>query len=332
MIRNTLSALFCLLFCLLFCVTAALAQPLEKVSLRLDWVNSGYHAIWYLAVDRDVFKAEGIDLDILEGRGSSVVAQTVGNGSVMFGTSDTGTVMGLVSQGLPVKVVGGYLRQSPFALIFPRKNNWNSYADLAAAPGTPRIGTSPGSGAAVLLPAVLKAMHLEGKVQMVNMEPGAKPTALLEGRVDAIESFDFLQVPLLEASGVPTATLPFAKAGINVPGLSLITSNDMISKNPRLVGKMVALMQKTIELGRKEPDAAIDSLLKRAPSLKRDVVTQVLKLSFNLIDTEATRGKPIGWMSPEIMAQAQDILFQYGQIKAKAPVETYYTNEFVPGH
>src|SRR5271165_3446913 len=83
----------------------AAAQPLEKVTLRLDWVNSGYHAIWYLAIDRGIFKTEGIDLEVLEGRGSAVVAQTVGNGSVMFGTSDTGAVMGLVAQGLPVKIV-----------------------------------------------------------------------------------------------------------------------------------------------------------------------------------------------------------------------------------
>jgi NitT/TauT family transport system substrate-binding protein len=308
----------------------AQAQSLEKVSLRLDWVASGYHAIWYLAVDRGLFKAEGIDLEVLEGRGSAVVAQTVGNGSVMFGTSDTGSVMALASQGLPIKVVGGYLRQSPFALIFPKKNNWNSYADLARA-NNPRIGMAPGSGAAILLPAVLKAANLEGKVQLISMEPAAKPTALLEGKVDAIESFDFLQVPLLEANGMPSATLPFALAGINVPGLSLITSNDMIKKNPALVRKMVGLMQKTIELGRKEPDAAIDALLKRAPTLKRDVVTQVLKLSFNLIETEATKGKPVGWMSPAIMSQSQDILVQYGQIKAKQPVENYFTNEFVPG-
>jgi NitT/TauT family transport system substrate-binding protein len=309
-----------------------LAQPLEKVTLRLDWVASGYHAIWYLAQDRGLFKAEGIDLEVLEGRGSAVVAQTVGNGSVMFGTSDTGTVMGLISQGLPIKVVGGYLRQSPYALIFPKKNNWNSYADIAKAPGNPRIGMSPGSGAAVLLPAVLKAANLEGKVQLINMEPAAKPTSLLEGKVDAIESFDFLQVPLLEANGMPSATLPFAKAGINVPGLSLITSNDVIKKNPALVRKMVGLMQKTIELGRKEPDAAIDALLKRAPTLKREVVTQVLKLSFNLIETDATKGHSIGWMSPEIMAKSQDILAQFGQIKAKQPIENYFTNEFVPGN
>jgi ABC-type nitrate/sulfonate/bicarbonate transport system substrate-binding protein len=61
------------------------------------------------------------------------------------------------------------LDQSPFALIFQKKNNWNSYADLAK--GNPRIGMSPGSGAAVLLPAVLKAAGLEGKVRRTACPP-----------------------------------------------------------------------------------------------------------------------------------------------------------------
>lgn len=313
------------IICLAIASTPLLAQ--EKVTLRLDWVNSGYHAIWYYGIDQGIFKKEGIDLEVLEGRGSAVTAQTVGNGSVMFGTADTGSVMGLVSQGLGVKIVAGYLRQSPMALIFPKKNNWTSYADVGKAKA--RIGFAPGGASAQLLPAVLKAAGIEQQVRLINMEPAAKPTSLLEGKVDAIESFDFLQVPLLEANGMPSATLPYAEAGVNVPGLSLITSVEMIERNPALVRKMVGLMQRILEASRKNPDAAIDSLLKRAPTLDRAVVTQVLKLSFNLLDTEATRGKPMGWLSQETMTQAQDILAQYGSIKKKVPVERYFTNQFV---
>jgi NitT/TauT family transport system substrate-binding protein len=312
-----------------------LALPLqlaaqEKVTLRLDWVNSGYHAIWYYAQDKGLFNNAGIDLEVLEGRGSASTAQTVGNASVMFGTADAGTAMGLISQGLPIKIVGGYLRQSPMALIFPKKNNWTSFADVGRA--NARIGYATGSASAVLLPPTLKAAGIEGKVRLINMEPAAKPTSLLEGKVDAIESFDFLQVPLLEANGMPAATLPFWKAGINVPGLALITSTELIQKNPALVRKMVGLMQQTVEMGRKDPNGAIDSLLKRAPTLNRAVVTQVLVLSFNLLETEATKGKPLAWMSPEVMAKSQDILVEYGGIKTKRPMDTYFTNEFVPAH
>jgi NitT/TauT family transport system substrate-binding protein len=314
----------------LLAVASLSLQAQEKVTLRLDWVNSGYHAIWYYAVDKGIFKAEGIDLEVLEGRGSAVTAQTVANNSVMFGTADAGTVMGLVSQGVPIKIVGGYLVQSPMALIFPKSKNWTSFADVGKAKA--RIGFAPGGASAQLLPAVLKAAQIEGQVQLINMEPAAKPTSLLEGKVDAIESFDFLQVPLLEANGMPSATLPYAKAGVNVPGLALIASDELIKKNPALVRKMVGLMQKTIAAGRKDPEGAIDSLLKRTPTLKREVVMQVLTLSFNLLESDATKGKPQGWMSPETIAKSQDILLQYGGIKNRLPPQSYFTNEFVPGN
>lgn len=303
---------------------SSLAQ--DKVSLRLDWVNSGYHAIWYYGVDKGIFKAEGIDLEVLEGRGSVSTAQTVANGSVMFGTADGGAVMGLIAQGLPLKIVAGYLRQSPLAIIFPKKNNWKTFADMANA----RIGISPG-GVAPLFLAMLKATGLEGKTQVVNVEGNAKPAALMEGKVDGIESFDFLQVPLFEANGLPVSTLPYAQAGINVPGLSLVTANEMIQKNPALVRKMVGLMQKTLEASRKDPEGAIDSLMKRSPTLNRAVVTQVLKLSFNLLEPDWAKGRPAGWMSPAVMEKSQDLLQQYGTLKVKRPIGDYFTNEFVPG-
>ena len=298
----------------------------EKVSLRLDWVNSGYHAVWYYGVDKGIFKNEGIDLEVLEGRGSATTAQTVANGSVMFGTADGGAVMALIAQGLPLKIVAGYLRQSPVAIIFPKKNNWKTFADMQNA----KIGFSPG-GTSPLFRAMLKATGLEGKVQVVNVEGNAKPAALLEGKVDCIESFDFLQVPLFEANGLQVSTFTYAQAGINVPGLSLVTANDMIQKNPALVRKMIGLMQKTIDASRQNPEGAIDSLMERSPTLKRDVVTQVLKLSFNLLNPDWAKGRPAGWMSPAVIEKSQDILLQYEGIKEKRPIADYFTNQFVPG-
>lgn len=305
----------------------ALALAQEKVTLRLDWVNSGYHAIWYYGVDKGIFKAEGIDLEVLEGRGSAVAAQTVANNSVMFGTADAGTAMGLIAQGLPVRIVAGYLRQSPMAIIFPKKNGWNKFSDMANA----RLGYSPGGASALLLPPVLKAAGLEGKVRLINMEPAAKPTSLLEGKVDAIESFDFLQVPLFEANGLEVSTLTYAQAGVNVPGLALVTSREIIQKNPALVRKMVGLFQKTVDAARKDPDGAIDSLMKRSPTLNRAVSSRILRLSFNLLEPEWAKGRPMGWLSPSEMEKAQEVLLQYGGIKTKQPMDVYYTNEFVPG-
>ncbi|TMJ25204.1 MAG: ABC transporter substrate-binding protein [Alphaproteobacteria bacterium] len=131
------------------------AAAADKVSLRLDWVNSGYHAIWYYGIETGIFQRAGIDLEVLEGKGSAVTAQTVGNSSVMFGTADTAAVMGLISQGLPIKVVGGYLRQSPLAIIFPTSKGWQKFSDMAGA----KIGFSAGGASSQLLPPLLRSAY-----------------------------------------------------------------------------------------------------------------------------------------------------------------------------
>jgi NitT/TauT family transport system substrate-binding protein len=304
------------------------AVAADKASLRLDWVNSGYHAIWYYGIDTGIFQRAGIELEVLEGKGSAVTAQTVGNGSVMFGTADAAAVMGLISQGLPIKVVGGYLRQSPLALIFPAGKGWHKFSDIAGA----KIGFSAGGASAQLLPALLKSTGLEGKVELINMEPAAKMTSLLTERVDAIESFDFLMVSILEGKGLKVSTLSYASAGINVPGLSLVAGDDLIRKDQALVKKMVTAMEETIAASRKNPEAAIDSLMKRSPTLDRPVVLRTLQLSFNLLEPEWAKGKPLAWISPEVIAKSQEVLFEYGAIKKKTSPDDYFTNKFVPAN
>ncbi len=302
------------------------AAAADKVSLRLDWVNSGYHAIWYYGIDKGIFQKAGIDLDVLEGKGSAVTAQTVGNGSVQFGTADTAAVMGLVSQGMPIKIVAGYLRQSALAIIFPADKGWKSFKDM----GDAKIGYSAGGASSQILPALIAKAGLKDKVQLINMEPAAKMTSLLTHRVDGIDSFDFLMVSVLEGQGLKVSTLPYAKEGVNVPGLSLIASDETIKKDPALVRKMVLATEETLAAARKDPEGAIDSLMKRAPTLDRPVVLRTLTMSFDLLDPAWAKGKPLVWMSPDVIAKSQDILFQYGGLKEKKPVDDYFTNEFVP--
>ena len=85
------------------CVFTGLAalpsHAADKVTLRLDWVLGGYHAVWHYAKDQGVFSRNGIDIELREGRGSMTTSQTVGNKSDEFGTADGGAMMVLRSKG-----------------------------------------------------------------------------------------------------------------------------------------------------------------------------------------------------------------------------------------
>jgi NitT/TauT family transport system substrate-binding protein len=226
---------------------------------------------------------------------------------------------------MPIKIVAGYLRQSALAIVFPAERGWKRFSDM----GNAKIGFSPGGASSQILPALIKKAGLEGKVQLVSMEPAAKMTSILTHRVDGIDSFGFLVVSILEGQGFKAATLPYANEGVNIPGLSLIANDDTIKNSPDLVRRMVTAMNESITAARNDPEGAIDSLMHRSPTLNRPVVKRTLILSFDLLDPDWGKGKPRGWMSPDVIAKSQDILMQYGGVQKKMPITDYFTNYFV---
>lgn len=300
------------------------AQAADDVTLRLDWVLGGYHAVWHYAKEKGVFAKHGINISLREGRGSMTTSQTVGNQSDEFGTADGGAMMVLRSKGLKVKMVAGYLRTGPSALIFPKSKGWKSWKDVNNA----KIADSAGGNTIFLFKAVQKAMGLTGN-KIILVAPPAKVSSVLSGKVDGTNSFGFLQKPIMESKGTPAAYLSFADAGINMPGLAIIAHEDMIKNKADLVRRMVASAQEAMKIVQENPEAAIDALRKVKSTLNRDVHLAILKSSFGLYHSAASKGKSLGWIPPADIENAQKILVEYDQIKTKVPATDYYTNAFI---
>lgn len=305
-------------------MAAGSAKAADDVTLRLDWVLGGYHAVWHYAKDQGVFAKHGINISLKEGRGSMTTSQTVGNESDEFGTADGGAMMVLRSKGLKVKMVAGYLRTGPSALIFPKAKGWKSWKDVNNA----KIADSAGGSTIFLFKAVEKAMGLKGN-KVVLVAPPAKVSSVLSGKVDATNSFGFLQVPIMSSKGTPAQMFSFADAGVNMPGLAVIAHENLINKKADLVGRMVAATQEALKIVQDNPGAAIDSLRKVKPTLNRDLHLAILKSSFALYHSAGSKGKPLGWIPPSDIENAQNILVEYEQIKKKAPISDYYTNQFI---
>ena len=300
------------------------AQAADDVTLRLDWVLGGYHAVWHYAKEKGVFAKHGINISLREGRGSMTTSQTVGNQSDEFGTADGGAMMVLRSKGLKVKMVAGYLRTGPSALIFPKSKGWKSWKDVKGA----KIADSAGGSTIFLFKAVEKAMGLSGN-KIVLVAPPAKVSSVLSGKVDGTNSFGFLQKPIMESKGTPAAYLSFASAGVNVPGLAVIAHEDLIKNKADLVRRMVASTQEALKIVQENPEAAIDALRKIKSTLNRSVHLAILKSSFDLYHSAASKGKPLGWIPPADIEKAQNLLVEYEQIKTKVAATDYYTNAFI---
>src|SRR5262245_36189719 len=105
MIRSVLIALGAVLL-------AGPAVAADKVVLMLNWCVYGEHAPFYYGKEKGIFAAEGIDLDIQEGRGSGPTTQAVAAKSADFGYADVATMMRAAVKGAPVIATGVLLQTS----------------------------------------------------------------------------------------------------------------------------------------------------------------------------------------------------------------------------
>lgn len=311
--------------------TVAHGQGLQKVTVRMDWVTSEYHAPFYVGVANGFFKKQGLDVTVEPGNGSANVAQAIGNGNGDFATVDGGTMMQLVGKGLPVKAVMGLYERNPNGVIYRLDRGIKRPKDLEGK----TLALSNGDAPSALLPAFAKATGLDlSKVNVVNTAPAAKNAAVIYGRADADVTFAFQGVPLIKAGGVAAASFDYADYGVNVPGLCVVARLDYIKEHPNTVKKFVKGAQEAIEWSVDHPQQAINILVKMNPNQKFSPGTalEILKASFLLLHTKATADKPIGVMDRDDWAKAEELLAEYVGLQKVETPDRYFTNEFITAH
>jgi NitT/TauT family transport system substrate-binding protein len=312
-------------------VSVAGAAEMQKVTVRMDWVVSAYHAPFYAGVKNGFFKDQGLDVTVQPGNGSANVAQAIGHGNGEFASVDGGTMMQLVAKGLPVKCVMGYFQRNPNGVIYADKSGIKKPTDLEGK----TLALSNGDAPSALLPAFAKATGLDlSKVNVVNTSPAAKNASVISGKADADVTYAFQGVPIIRAGGVPAHSFDYADYGVNVPGLCVIARVDYIKQHPDIVKKFVAGTQKAIGWAKDHPQQSIDILTEMNQNTDVDAKTAlpILVAGFKLLHTKNTQDKPIGVMARQDWADAEQLLAKYvGLQKADSPDE-YFTNEFATAH
>src|SRR5690606_23049350 len=108
-----------------------------------------------------------------------------------------------------------------------------------------KVGGAPGGATELLFPAFQQAVGIDpGKNMMVNLESSSKLQALLDGQVDGVLSFAFLQLPILKQNGFEADAFLYAENGVNTPSLSLVASQKTIDNNPEMVKAFIRATKK----------------------------------------------------------------------------------------
>src|SRR5215471_1446930 len=242
------------------------AAAADQVTVQLDYVVRGNHAMFFVGKEKGYFSQNGIDLtSIQKGTGSPNAMRLVGNGNAEFGFGDLPTLAVARSQDVPVVALAAVNQNSPLAMLaLASKHKLTKPADLKGL----NIGVQPSGSTYVFLRAFLAAngMTLEDIKQSTVTPP--YENYLLLGRVDAVPGYIDAEVPELEAKAGGPGSLSIMQGsdfGYPVYGSGLFTSEKMIAERSDVVQRFVkAYMQAFADVIR-NPDEAADLTIKENP-------------------------------------------------------------------
>jgi NitT/TauT family transport system substrate-binding protein len=324
MIRFTLAAVVAL-------VVAGPAMAADKVVLMLNWYVYGEHAPFYYGKDKGIFAAEGIDLDIQEGRGSGVTTQAVAAKTATFGYVDVPTMMRAAVKGAPVISTGVLLQTSPMSAMGFVEKNIRKPDDIKGK----TVATTPGDSMSQIWPLFLKKTGLkEGDFKTVSGDAQTKLNAVINNQADLLLGYVMDQsMKIKDATGKDVFPIKFADYGINLVSSGIITNKDVVKDNQDLVRRMMAASVKSVEAAVKDPSGAVDSILKANPKGgKRDTLIEGFQLTIPLYRDPTGKSNQPFRVTDQNMTDTVSLMVEYGGLEAVAKdnPQAFYTNDYLP--
>lgn len=304
--------------------------PMDEVTLRLSWRWKAEFAPIVLTDDEGFFEEQHIDVELLEGQGSGEGVTLIGNKTDDFGYLAIPTIAIGISKGVPIQVVSALMAKHPSALAFYESQGIEEPKDLEGK----SIALSAGEAFTVLWPSFAERWDIDtDAVQQVQLDPGIKSQAFLDGDIDVIPVFVNNELPQLRnTADEPVGALLVSEWGFNSLANGIVTHEDMISENPGLVCRFVAALAKGYAYSQENPEEALDAVLARSEELAsqpREVLLEQVALTLELVSSPNAEGMPIGWMADEDWNATVDPLVETGAMEDRPANDAFYTNEFI---
>jgi len=257
---------------------AALGQ---ETALRFthEWRLEGHVAPFLVALEKGHYKAEGLNVTIDAGAGSTDAINRVASGNYDMGIADINSLIRFRDnpQNVALKAVMMVYDAPPFAIMTLRKNNIRKPKDLEGKV----LGAPAADGAYAQWPILVKVNGIDtSKVRIDNVGFPVREAMLAQGKVDAVTTFGS-SVLGMRAQGVPDdeiVLLLMRDHGVELYGSAIIAHPDFLREKPKAVAGFVRALIKGFQDTMHDPEGAMDVLLRRNPIVKRDIELGRLKL------------------------------------------------------
>lgn len=237
------------------------AGELQDFDIVLDWYPNAVHSFIYVAMEKGYYEEEGLNVNVQFPSNTNDAISLTAAGQADAGLYyQTNTVSTAANQNIPIKVIGTVV-QHPLNIVMSMgergiKGAKDLKGKIVGYPGTP--------GNEVFIKAMME--HNGLKYEDVTMQDVGFDlnTALITGNVDAvIGAYINHEYPTLIQEGYDVTYFDITDEGIpDYEELVLVTGEKQIEEESDKLEAFIRASKKGFEDMKKDPQAALDTLLK----------------------------------------------------------------------
>jgi NitT/TauT family transport system substrate-binding protein len=302
----------------------------EEVKVQLDWILGGKHIPFFVARDKGYFKAKGLEVRLLEGRGSLQPAQLVDAKQADYGYGDLITAIEVIGKGGKNRAIGTGMVFQGGGYIFLEESGIKTPKDLEGK----SFGTTPGDFGQTLLPALGAAAGFDHtKVVIKNIDAAVRTPAFFERKIDFLAGARGSSVPRMavvaKRQNKKIGYLFFKDMGIDSYGHVLQVHEDRIKSNPDQIRRFMAALMDAWDWSIKNPQPALDIFMTANPEKDREITAAEMQDGLNDIVDPETQQSGLGFMKEAMMKRSADLANKYAGLEKPVNYKMIYTNQFI---
>ena len=316
---------------LAFAISPLLAQT--SVKLSLNGQLGGAVAPFLVAADKDYYHAEGLYMTIDPGAGpfDTVGRLASGGYDIVFG--DINALIRLRDQNptAPVKAVFVVYNRPAYAIIGRKSRGVMRPKDLEDR----KLGAPATDPAYAQWPLFAQLNDVDAaKVTVLNVAVPVREPMLASGEVDAITGSTFGSYVDLKERGVPADDINVMRMtdyGLELYGGAILVNAKFAADNPEAVRAFLRAFLKALKDTVKNPDPAIESVLRRNEGARKEIELERLRIALkDDILTPEVKALGFGGIETARFERAIDQIALVHKFKAKPKPQDIFDSSFLP--
>jgi ABC-type nitrate/sulfonate/bicarbonate transport system substrate-binding protein len=312
---------------ILFGVTGCTKQkhetPLTKVTVTLDWTPNTNHTGLYVAQDKNYYKQEGLDVEIVQ-PGEGITLQLVGSGKSEFGISYQEDVTTARSKNIPVVSIAAVIQHNTSGFASLKKDNIKTPKDFQGK----RYGDWGSPTATEIIRALVEKD--KGNFSKVKIISGITDFFHTIGK-DADFEWIYYGWDGVEAKrrgmDLNIMMLKDLDPVFDYYTPVIVTNESTIVNSPDLIKRFMRATAKGYEFTIKNPGQAGDILLKYAPELDPGLVQNSQDYLSTQYQADAQQW---GFQKRSIWYDYAQWMYTHRLVNELIDINKAYTNQFLP--